>query len=74
MKPEEVQEKVDKLISPCECGSGKMRSMCCGKDEVVEVAEEICPCGSGKQVKDCCMKRQEAHQDTEETKIPQEGE
>jgi len=65
MKPEEVREKVGKLISPCPCGSGKMHSMCCGKEEAAEVAEEKCPCGSGEKVKDCCMKRQEAHQEGE---------
>ncbi|MCR4330460.1 MAG: SEC-C metal-binding domain-containing protein [Patescibacteria group bacterium] len=56
MKPEEVREKVGKLISPCPCGSGKQYHLCCGANLVAEVADETCPCGSGKKVKDCCLK------------------
>lgn len=56
-----VRGIVGMLISPCPCGSGKMYSMCCGKEDAILVAGEDCPCESGKKVKDCCMKRQEAH-------------
>ncbi len=61
MKPELVKQKMNILMDPCPCGSGKMFWQCCGQEKAVEIANEQCACGSGKMVKDCCMKSPETH-------------